>query len=98
MTPLGPSSERPSCTANVPSMVGTTEAGLSLSGREPAAGGFGFCHHHSLELLGRTALGFPFSEKDLKSHEWLEIKPSEVMTPDRRENRNVMKLHLSDLK
>lgn len=68
-------------------MVRTTQAGLPLRGHERAAGGSAFCHHSSLELPGRVALGLPFLEKDLKSHEQLEIKPSKVMTPDRRENR-----------
>lgn len=68
-------------------MVRTTQVGLTLRGRKRAVGRFGFCHRNSLELLGRMAFGFPFSEKDLKSHEWLEIKPNKVMTPNRRENR-----------
>lgn len=66
-------------------MVRTTQAGLPLRGHERAAGGSAFCHHSSLELPGRVALGLPFLEKDLKSHEQLEIKPSKVMTPGAEE-------------
>lgn len=40
----------------------------------------------SPELLGRPALGRPFWE-DVQSHKWLEIKPNNIMIPDRREKR-----------
>lgn len=49
---------------------------------------------NSQELLGRTALGFPFSGEDLKSQKWLEIKPSKIMIPDRRGKRKVLSIFI----
>lgn len=81
-----PSSKMPPCTADTPSMVRTTQTGLTRGGCTGAAGRLGSAITNSQDPRGRAALGFPFS-RDVTSYKRLEVKPSN-MIPKRRENRN----------